>query len=402
MKIAVFLSDSLAPAAGGNFSYYDKLIRAIDSHQFSEPLQICFAGRINPKGFQLRNPYIKLSSPWFHKLFAFLRKTDITGMVRRRLSINVDLANRTDLGRLKSHHVDLILVPKQFAEAIDNFPFMTINWDAAHKSSYAFPEFIDDYYGRDEWFRVYIQKGLAVIVESEASKEEFHQYYAISKNKIEVVPLFPGGVVDMDISNQMQTGILSKFELADHDYYFYPAQFWAHKNHYNLILAFRRVIEITGRTNLKLILTGSDKGNKDYVKQVIKENNLDDHVRILGFVSNDEMFTLYKNATALVMPTFLGPTNIPVLEAAGLGTPVICSDLSGHRESCGEGAVYVDPVNQEEWAVAMINILDKDFRNALIARANTVKATSEFTLNRAIGRLESVFRKYIRIRRSFQ
>ncbi|HZH66514.1 MAG TPA: glycosyltransferase, partial [Flavisolibacter sp.] len=61
----------------------------------------------------------------------------------------------------------------------------------------------------------------------------------------------------------------------------------------------------------------------------------------------EEIYTFYKHALALVMPTFLGPTNMPLLEAEALGCPVICSNLKGHWEMLGEHACYVEPNNPE-------------------------------------------------------
>ena len=51
---------------------------------------------------------------------------------------------------------------------------------------------------------------------------------------------------------------------------------------------------------------------------------------------------LYEGATALVIPTYSGPTNLPPLEATALGCPVIHSDLPEFREQMGEGALYCD------------------------------------------------------------
>ncbi len=55
------------------------------------------------------------------------------------------------------------------------------------------------------------------------------------------------------------------------------------------------------------------------------------------------MAGLYAGATALIMPTFFGPTNIPVLEAWSFSCPVLTSDIRGIREQAGDAAVLVDP-----------------------------------------------------------
>jgi glycosyltransferase involved in cell wall biosynthesis len=52
--------------------------------------------------------------------------------------------------------------------------------------------------------------------------------------------------------------------------------------------------------------------------------------------------SFYKNALALVMPTYFGPTNIPPLEAFHWGCPVCYSDLPGLREQVGDAAFLMD------------------------------------------------------------
>ncbi|MBK8586427.1 MAG: glycosyltransferase [Bacteroidetes bacterium] len=84
--------------------------------------------------------------------------------------------------------------------------------------------------------------------------------------------------------------------------FFYPAQFWAHKNHYNLLLAFKKLQN--DFPDLKLVLTGSDKGNKEYIKEVVSKLDLKNHVLFPGFVDNETMVGFYSHASAMIMPSF--------------------------------------------------------------------------------------------------
>ncbi|PYS54816.1 MAG: glycosyltransferase family 1 protein, partial [Acidobacteria bacterium] len=58
----------------------------------------------------------------------------------------------------------------------------------------------------------------------------------------------------------------------------------------------------------------------------------------------------------LVMPTFFGPTNIPILEAWAFGCPVITSDIRGVREQAGDAALLADPRSPEMIAEAIREI----------------------------------------------
>ena len=109
-----------------------------------------------------------------------------------------------------------------------------------------------------------------------------------------------------------------------------------------------------------MILTGSDKGNKKYILQHIEEYELSDHILDLGFVSLKELKWIYLNSKGLVMPTFLGPTNMPLLEAAELHCPVACSNLPGHREELGDYAYYFDPSDPLDIADNIIRMIEED------------------------------------------
>ncbi|GBR74212.1 glycosyl transferase GTB-type super family, partial [Candidatus Termititenax aidoneus] len=122
---------------------------------------------------------------------------------------------------------------------------------------------------------------------------------------------------------------------------FYPAQFWAHKNHVSIIEALAWL-----RDTKKIVIygyfVGSDKGNLEYVKCAIKKYNLEKQVFILGFVKYPELRYLYKNALAMVYVSLLGPNNLPPLEAAALSCPVIISNIPGHLEQMGKVGLFVN------------------------------------------------------------
>ena len=400
MKVAIFLGSGIAPSTGGNFSYHEKFIRSIDDHNFNNDLEICFVGRLHPSKIGLKKKYHRIAPLFTYKFFRLLEKLYITKIFSALFFTNTDLNNRWDISVLQKNKIDLVVFPKQFLREIVNFPFVTMNWDAGHKCTYAFPELLENYEAREKWYRVDMQKSISIFVESESSKEEFAHFFAIPENKIEIVPLFAGGVVDMTVSDDEQKQLLSTLGLEKLSYFYYPAQFWAHKNHYNLILAFKRLISEKS-ADKKLVLSGSDKGNKQYIVTLIEALGLRESVKVLGFISNEEVYTLYKNSIALVMPTFLGPTNMPLLEATSLQTAVICSDLKGHREMCKEGALYADPANPAKWFEAMEALLNDEYRLKLIALSEQIRRSSVFNIDSAVKKFEEALIKIIPVRKTF-
>jgi glycosyltransferase involved in cell wall biosynthesis len=148
----------------------------------------------------------------------------------------------------------------------------------------------------------------------------------------------------------------------------YPAQFWPHKNHVGLLLAFKRAREEHG-VDLQLVLCGSDKGNLAHVRATAAEMGLAEHVVFAGFVSETELVWLYRNARALVFPSFFGPDNLPPLEAMQLGCPVIAARVPGTEEQLGDAALLVDPRSVEDIAAAIARVNeDQGLRTTLVDR----------------------------------
>jgi glycosyltransferase involved in cell wall biosynthesis len=266
-----------------------------------------------------------------------------------------------------------------------NFPFVVTHWDIAHYSTWALPEISMNgvFEERELLYTNCYNKAFAIFCESEAGKKELLKYKQVNEEKLFVVPLFPGKIIDLQIDRDQQLALLrNEFSLQPGSYYIYPAQFWAHKNHYHLLLAFSKVVST--HPHLKLVLCGSDKGNLAYLREVMVHLHLNGSVIIPGFVPDETLYSLYKNAIALVMPTLLGPTNMPLLEAARLGCPVITTASEGHKEILGDYGTYVDPLDEDAIAQAM---LDKAGRSPVKA----VFKNDSNTIEAAIHKIEAHF-----------
>lgn len=229
-------------------------------------------------------------------------------------------------------------------------------FDLMHRYERSFKEVSGDYYIREMVYKYESKNAKIIFVDSEVGKhqviESYGKYNRELQNKLKVLPLVPPDYI-YDLKELDDSALLSdssnEFKrLLFKKYVFYPAQFWSHKNHYNLIkaLAFLKKRGV----DVNLILVGSEKNSRNRVERIIKRLNLDNSVKILGYVSNKEMVFLYKHARALVMPTYFGPTNIPPLEAFVLNCPVAISSIYAMPEQCGDAALYFSPDSYREIA----------------------------------------------------
>ena len=388
MKIAIWLDADYRPEEGGGFSYYDKLVKALDGYTFDSQLEFCFVSDgditslpLKREKYQLR---YKTQASFVEKLKAHLPlyKDYYKPILAQRQREERQRAYRN---QLKSYGIDLIYYLRQGEQHVVDFPFVATNWDIGHWSTFAFPELVSsgEYARRAAFYRDILPQALFVFAESEAGKQELLKFTNISEEKIKVVPIFAGNCIDEKVSVEKQNEILKQYGLEMHKYFFYPAQFWAHKNHTNLIKAFAEFHQT--HPEYKLVLTGSDKGNKAYIQLLVEELGLTEKVVFAGFVDNSVINTFFANALALCMASFFGPTNMPPIEAMHIGCPVICSDLEGHREQLGDAALYFHPQDAHTLVQCMEEMISN--RDTYAAAISEQSKRSLFTIEEALKRI---------------
>jgi glycosyltransferase involved in cell wall biosynthesis len=76
-------------------------------------------------------------------------------------------------------------------------------------------------------------------------------------------------------------------------------------------------------------------------------------VRLLGFVSDEELASLYRGAAAFAYPSLFEGFGIPVVEALACGTPAVVSSHPSLDEACGDAALRADPADAEAFARAL-------------------------------------------------
>jgi len=273
------------------------------------------------------------------------------------------------LSSLSENEIDIIWYPRPFTALTFEIPFIVNVWDLQHRIQPFFPEVV----ANGEWNRreKYCEKGLKraayIIVGTETGKSEVEKLYNILPERIKILPYpTPGFALEAE-KKYFDVNTLSKFNIPE-KYLFYPAQFWPHKNHVGLLHAIQ-LLRNKYDIFISVVLVGSNKGNLEHVNRIIYNLNLSGQVHCLGFVSLDDLISLYFNAFALTNLTFFGPDNLPPLEAFAIGCPVIASRVPGAEEQLGDAALYVDPADPEDIALAIKSIYESDeLRNDLIKK----------------------------------
>jgi len=252
------------------------------------------------------------------------------------------------------------------AYELTDIPYIATVWDLQHRLQPWFPEVgnLVEWNGRESYIPVYLRRAAYVIAPNEAGRDELLLFYQIPKDRIICLPHPTPRLLSVTAEDEQK--ILTKYDLKP-GFLFYPAQYWPHKNHANLLYALK-ILKEAHHLALPAVFVGSDKGNIDYLKKLVVELDVESQVHFLGFVSEAEMTALYKSALALVYLSFFGPENLPPLEAFSVGCPVIASRVSGASEQLGDAALLVSPTDADEIALAIKSLLDDGKRQSLITR----------------------------------
>lgn len=362
MRVGVFFDD-VTPEKGGASSILRTIENELGKIQEQHEILICFnGGRKYPyKSTREGMTYInidKVRYRYIPKMFFRNAKNSIRNAGLRFFYHSPRIYRESYIDYFaEQEKVDLIWFTYP-ADVDLTTPFIYTIWDIGHRVMPAFPETTKPMYrwnGHEEQCRRMLAKATFILTGNETGKKEILDNYSVMENKIRIVP-FP--ITFFCYGEEEKP----KFELPK-DYFFYPAQFWPHKNHICIIKAVHYLKENKG-IEAHVFLTGSDKGNKGYIQEMARKLGVEDLIHFTGFVSYEEMKYLYTHATGTIFASLMGPNNIPPIEAVYLECPLIITDIPGHKEQMGDGVLYFNGYRPEELANRMFKLLsDNDARD---------------------------------------
>jgi len=120
------------------------------------------------------------------------------------------------------------------------------------------------------------------------------------------------------------------------------------------------------RKNILYLIVGEGPLRRR-LQQLIKRNNLEKKVFLLGGVNEQTLKLLYNASDILIMPNISVKNSgegfgIVALEASSVGTPVIASNLQGIKDAIDEGknGFLAEPLNPQAFISLIIEVLKGD------------------------------------------
>ena len=270
----------------------------------------------------------------------------------------------------RQQHIDLMIFPGiTFDASFYRGRQITLFTDIAHVFYPQFPELAADgeLRRRNTLFKYGVRYADQIVVESEQLRNDTVKYYGADPTKIAILhQTVSQTLVALETLAEDVETVEFKRTLPKR-YLFYPAQLWAHKNHKNLLYAFK--ILTAKHPDLHLILVGSRKPGDQQIFDLIDKLGINENVRWMGYVPDKFIPVLYRNACALVKPGYIGPTNIPTLEAFYYGCPAVITDLPGVQEQTADAAMLFDPDSPQDIADKInLVLVDEMVRHNLVEK----------------------------------
>lgn len=191
-----------------------------------------------------------------------------------------------------------------------------------------------------------------LITDSETSRRDICAYMKIPHSRVRVVHL---GVdekfrpLDPDYARSQLVAI----GVGNRPYLLYVGGLDARKNLRTLVRAFDIFRDDTNCNPLLVVVGEAQKAMGNIAvspDSIVAGSRHRDDVIFLGYISDDDLVTLYNGALLLVIPSLYEAFGLTAVEAMACGTPVIASNNAALPEICADAALYFSPTEPEQIA----------------------------------------------------
>jgi glycosyltransferase involved in cell wall biosynthesis len=271
----------------------------------------------------------------------------------RGFSILLGIRSRS-IGRfrvIQERGVDLLISFESLIGYHLGIPFLTFVGDVMYKYYPTLPEYTwRTRLVRDLSVRMLVRHAEFTVVDSEESKRDLVKFFRADPERLKPIPLCaPPHIYQYALGITPVSGdSIAGHKLPDR-FLFYPAQFWTHKNHENLVRALH-VIRRDKGLEIPMMFVGAAWDSYEKIVGLLRELHMERQVHCLGYIAVEEIVALYQKTTALVFASFADYTSIPIVEAMVMGKPILCANAFSLPEQAGSAALYFDPFDVNDMA----------------------------------------------------
>jgi alpha-1,3-rhamnosyl/mannosyltransferase len=207
----------------------------------------------------------------------------------------------------------------------------------------------------------------AIITVSECSKNDLVKL-GVPAEKISVVYIgYDRQVFNAALADPEALRALRERSGIRRPYVFHHSVIQPRKNLIRLMQAHRQLLEKRADLELDLVLAGPLGWQyEDIVASAKASQHERGQVLLPGAMPAEELATLIKGASLVVIPSLYEGFCIPMVESMACGAPVIASGTSCLPEISGNALLYFDPTSPDEMSEKMLMVLqDNDLAQRL-------------------------------------
>ncbi len=267
-------------------------------------------------------------------------------------------------------------ISSDWTEPPSNYKKATIVHDLVYKR---FPETLSPIIRKNQEKKLnFVKKESRVIfADSISTKKDLITFLEVDENKITVN--YPGvNIIKTDTVFDQKT--LKKYSI-NKKFILSAGKIEPRKNIQMLIDSFTEL----NLNHLNLIVVG-EYGWGPNIKKY-------ENVKYLGYVKDEELFSLYKSSLCFIYPSLWEGFGYPIIEAMASKTPVATSNTSSMEEISDNSTLLFNPFKRPEIQDAILKLVnDENLRKDLIKKG--IKTSQSFTwqnyYNKLIDKLETV------------
>lgn len=206
---------------------------------------------------------------------------------------------------------------------------------------------------------IFLKKVHKIVCVSQNTKDDLLKFFTLEKNNISVLENgFDKSLFSFDKSTK---------SLLEKEYFLYVARIeYPGKNHLNLIKAYE-LLPLKIKEKYDLVFVGQDRQNAHIVREYINNSKDENRIKVLGFVSNEQLPNIYKNAKMFIFPSFYEGFGIPLIEAMASAIPILSANNSSLKDIGAGVSKFFDEKDIYSIKSAIIELLkDENLQKQMI------------------------------------
>ena len=232
----------------------------------------------------------------------------------------------------------------------------------------------------------------AIICDSQTSKKDIVSKLSFPQDKIHVIYLAAGSNFNPITDENTLFSVSKKYNLPK-KFVLYVGDVNWNKNLQNLLEAVK-----IAKVNLVIVgkaLTDDSLTQVEEIDRIIKKLGLQKQVIKTGYVSENDLISIYNLASLTILPSFYEGFGLPVLESMACGTPVVCSNVASLAEITNNSAIFCDPSDPNDIAQKIAHALNLSKKQRQNLSQKLVKHASKFSWQKVARQTINVYKSVL-------